>query len=174
MRVDTEQQMLSFDSAKGDRIDPVATLCRQLFLRTELCPCMQRPMCRQCENNREIIQEVWDATTLPKRPNQEWKVVFDGPSLAMISAPDGRIFSLRELGVQGKQWGNAEDNDQLCERIVAALREHPVHDLYKTGDKGVPTVICDSNGEVTLGLCKRCGKAEADLAGPCSKDVEMG
>lgn len=41
------------------------------------------------------------------------------------------------------------------------------HDLYETGDKNVPSSICDSNGEVALGLCKRCGRGEIELEEPC-------
>lgn len=37
------------------------------------------------------------------------------------------------------------------------------HDLYKTGDADAPTTICDANGEVVLGQCRVCGKAEAEL-----------
>lgn len=45
------------------------------------------------------------------------------------------------------------------------------HDLYETGDPGAPDQIKDGNGEVVLGLCKRCGKAEVDLDGPCVPKV---
>jgi hypothetical protein len=41
------------------------------------------------------------------------------------------------------------------------------HLLYSDADPLVPDVICDRNGQVVLGLCKRCGKAEAELDGPC-------
>lgn len=37
------------------------------------------------------------------------------------------------------------------------------HDLYEDGDKDIPPVICDSNGQVVLGLCKKCGKGESEL-----------
>lgn len=37
------------------------------------------------------------------------------------------------------------------------------HDLYTDADPARPDVICDSNGQVTLSLCKRCGKGEAEL-----------
>lgn len=37
------------------------------------------------------------------------------------------------------------------------------HDLYEDGDKNVPPIICDRNGHVVLGLCKKCGKGEAEL-----------
>lgn len=37
------------------------------------------------------------------------------------------------------------------------------HDLYETHDKDRPPIICDRNGHVVLGLCKRCGKGEAEL-----------
>lgn len=43
-----------------------------------------------------------------------------------------------------------------------------IHDLYKTGDHGAPEEIKDRNGEVVLGLCKKCGRAEIELDGPCS------
>lgn len=38
------------------------------------------------------------------------------------------------------------------------------HDLWKTRDAGKPSQILDRNGEVALDLCKRCGKAEAELS----------
>ena len=37
------------------------------------------------------------------------------------------------------------------------------HDLYTDADADRPMVICDRNGQVTLGLCKRCGKGESEL-----------
>ena len=57
-----EANMTSFDASKGDRIDPVARACRSLYLRVELCPCMQRPMCRQCENDKQAIEDAWNAS----------------------------------------------------------------------------------------------------------------
>lgn len=42
------------------------------------------------------------------------------------------------------------------------------HDLFTDADADAPAAICDSNGQVVLGLCKRCGKAEAELDGPCT------
>lgn len=50
---------------------------------------------------------------------------------------------------------------------------HPSHALYETWDADRPRVICDSNGEVVLALCRNCGRAEAELdddapcAAPC-------
>lgn len=37
------------------------------------------------------------------------------------------------------------------------------HQLYVTGDRDAPEVICDRNGEVVLGLCKVCGLGEIEL-----------
>lgn len=57
---------------------------------------------------------------------------------------------------------------QLC-RIadhVVPLRRR-LHKLYETKDADRPDAICDSNGEVVLGLCKVCGQAEADLEPNC-------
>lgn len=42
------------------------------------------------------------------------------------------------------------------------------HTLWETGEEGVPEVICDSNGEVVLGLCKVCGRGECELVEPCN------
>lgn len=64
------------------------------------------------------------------------------------------------------------------EKAITALREaleQPeqdgwhTHDLYTDADKDRPDVICDRNGSVTLGLCKRCGRGESQLAEPCDK-----
>lgn len=41
------------------------------------------------------------------------------------------------------------------------------HDLYKNGDANIPDCVKDQNGDVVLGLCKRCGKAECELDEPC-------
>ena len=43
------------------------------------------------------------------------------------------------------------------------------HDLYAAGDENSPDSIKDRNGEVVLGLCKVCGKAESELSEPCSR-----
>jgi len=48
-----------------------------------------------------------------------------------------------------------------------ATQPTQAHDLYTDADKDRPAVICDRNGSVTLSLCKRCGKGEAQLDGPC-------
>jgi hypothetical protein len=37
------------------------------------------------------------------------------------------------------------------------------HDLYEDCDRDIPAVICDSNGQVVLAMCKRCELAESDL-----------
>ena len=42
------------------------------------------------------------------------------------------------------------------------------HTLYKTGDTNVPSSICDLNGEVVLGMCKVCKRAERELEEPCT------
>lgn len=47
------------------------------------------------------------------------------------------------------------------------------HLLYQTGETGIPDAIKDRNGQVVLALCKRCGKAEAELSGPCKPDEKV-
>jgi len=41
------------------------------------------------------------------------------------------------------------------------------HHLYQTGDADAPDAIKDRNGEVVLGLCRRCGMGEAELGEFC-------
>lgn len=63
-----------------------------------------------------------------------------------------------------------------CEAAHKCLNQVPTsvfnHDLYKTGDEGAPDVIKDRNGEVVLGLCKKCGRAEIELDEPCEPRSE--
>lgn len=47
------------------------------------------------------------------------------------------------------------------------FKNHPSHDLYKTGDLDAPDSIKDRNGEVALGMCKACGRGEIELVEPC-------
>lgn len=42
------------------------------------------------------------------------------------------------------------------------------HNLYTDADKDAPEQIKDGNGEVVLGLCKVCGRAEIELEEPCT------
>jgi len=58
-----------------------------------------------------------------------WKVVHDGPSLAMLMRPDGRIYRLQELAGQG--WTAPGDNDQLCEQVCSALSETVPSDIME-------------------------------------------
>lgn len=67
--------------------------------------------------------------------------------------PDGEMDLLDQIDAYGKWWDTME------------------HDLYRTGDKDAPEVIKDSNGEVVLGLCRRCRRAEVELSEPCAPRV---
>lgn len=55
-------------------------------------------------------------------------------------------------------------------RAWRAERDAAKHDLYGDTDKDRPDVICDRNGQVVLGLCKKCGRGEADLSEPCNSE----
>lgn len=48
-------------------------------------------------------------------------------------------------------------------KAMQAFRRLRSHDLWKTGEEGIPPSITDRNGVVILGLCKACGKAKAEL-----------
>jgi hypothetical protein len=54
---------------------------------------------------------------------------------------------------------------------VSTIRDHGdhevKHELFKNGDPDRPRSICDDNGEVVLGLCRKCGAGEIELEQPC-------
>lgn len=61
MHPNIQRQMTSWSVHEGDRIDAVAQVCRRLYLRTELCPCMNQS-CMQCKNDMLTIEEAWNAS----------------------------------------------------------------------------------------------------------------
>lgn len=93
---------------------------------------------------------------------QHHGLLFWGPlSTELRTLPDATHWvKLTSAGWEAaKQW-----------RIDSARRAQivgPSHDLYETGDADAPEAIKDRNGEVTLGLCRRCGQGEADLETFC-------
>lgn len=58
-------------------------------------------------------------------------------------------------------------SEQITTSGSESKKSHSEHDLYKTGDPDAPDSIKDSNGEVALGLCRRCKRAERELEEPC-------
>lgn len=65
-----------------------------------------------------------------------------------------------EVALQAVDQLRAENRDLI-------MRNHITHELFETGDPGCPEQALDRNGEVVLGVCKNCGRVEADLAEPC-------
>lgn len=69
------------------------------------------------------------------------------------------------------------DQNMLTEEAAKVAKEHIAkmsaippdqHDLYKTADQDRPSSICDDNAQVVLSLCKKCGRAEVELAQACN------
>lgn len=56
-----------------------------------------------------------------------------------------------------------ETSDYGKSRTVRWEKPKLNHDLYTDADKDRPSVICDSNGQVVLDLCKRCNRGESEL-----------
>ncbi|MBC8741853.1 hypothetical protein F6X40_35485 [Paraburkholderia sp. UCT31] len=54
----------------------------------------------------------------------------------------------------------------------AVAESEPVHLLYKTGDADAPPQVLDRNGEVVLGLCRVCGRAESELEESCTPPAQ--
>ena len=70
-----------------------------------------------------------------------------------------------------KREGDTQDCPR-CAELEAEKRDlvkhnYVTHELYETGDEGCPDQAKDWNGEVVLGVCKNCGRVEAELAEPC-------
>jgi hypothetical protein len=64
-----------------------------------------------------------------------------------------------------------EEYDRRWEETFGK-KEKLDHDLYTDEDKDRPEIICDRNGQVVLGMCKRCGRAESQLDQPCKKGTK--
>ena len=76
----------------------------------------------------------------------------------------------------GAPWANHVrewDPTTNCPEGYAPATVGIAHDLYKTGDADAPASIKDTNGAVTLGLCRRCGQGEADLADVCPGPADL-
>jgi hypothetical protein len=75
-------------------------------------------------------------------------------------APSAEPVNLNDPAVQKRlaaQWGY----------VPAPSAEPSGHVLYTTACTDKPAEICDRNGDVVLAQCRRCGKAEGELSGPC-------
>ena len=75
--------------------------------------------CGTRDGNSPEVSPPAPAATVPV-PRDSWSVVYDGSSYGMLESPSGRIFRVQELGAQGKQWGTAIDNDEICSMLSAA------------------------------------------------------
>lgn len=145
---------------------------------------------RQCEHCGEAPaqadrQRVPDGYVLVARPVLKKLGIADAviDTIALPAAPEAPAqFDWSKLpGYLIERYEGETLTEELLQRATAELAapEAPAqagdwasrHDLYTDADKDRPDVICDSNGSVTLGLCKRCGKGEAELDGPCVPEL---
>lgn len=69
------------------------------------------------------------------------------------------------MRTDGSDWLDyAVTPEEQAQREAHFLKQHV---LYERGDADAPDVIKDRNGDITLGLCKICGKGEAELVELC-------
>ena len=69
------------------------------------------------------------------------------------------------LRTDGSDWLDyAVTPEEQAQREAHFLKQHV---LYERDDADAPDVIKDRNGDITLGLCKVCGKGEAELVESC-------
>lgn len=105
-----------------------------------------------------------DAAQASPDPVQDTYLV-GGPDLKAMS---GSVESDRVIQLHFRRKATDADRKWLLEAINAKIAAELPHELYKTGDKDAPDPIKDRNGEVVLGLCRRCGKGEIELSEPCT------
>lgn len=110
------------------------------------CPAGHLPKCR----HRTMLP------TLRLRCDTAWFYDFD---LKSWSDPTGE--ANKPATADEDQTAMANEGTKLHQTIET------IHDLYQTGDDDAPDAIKDRNGEVVLGLCRRCGKGESLLIEPC-------
>ena len=98
----------------------------------------------------QLAQAVMTKVRPLMEHNAELSSILDSIRRGMEMTRDGVPYE--------REWSATDD--KTLEKIYAALG---LHVLYTDADKDRSDVICDSNGQVVLGLCKRCGKGEAEL-----------
>jgi hypothetical protein len=97
-------------------------------------------------------------------------VDFAGEQFFEIAADDlYEYYEKHEVVAAATHWMPLPYPSKSTSKIAAgqAVQPLPEHDLYVDSDLNKPRSILDSNGQVTLDLCKRCGKGEAELTEPC-------
>ena len=75
-------------------------------------------------------------------------------------------------------WDKVDEQAAEISRMKSELqdlhkRNYVTHSLFETGDADCPEQAKDRNGEVVLGVCKNCGRIEAELAEPCDHRKEI-
>lgn len=66
-----------------------------------------------------------------------------------------------------RQFSPAAPKPFIRENRDLLMRNYVSHELFQTGDPGCPEQALDWNGEVVLGVCKNCGRVEAELDEHC-------
>lgn len=87
----------------------------------------------------------------------------------LFSFDQAREMFAHALAVTGEDIQKTVRNAHLPYPVGPAKGDSS-HDLYTDADQDRPEIICDSTGQVVLGMCKVCGRAEAELDGPCPGD----
>lgn len=89
--------------------------------------------------------------------------------------PDDRKLPYQYRNAQGRRCTSWHERRAAP---VAAQPSEPKrqHVLYQDGDKDIPKAILDSNGQVVLGMCKVCRRAESELNNyePCRVPPQPG
>lgn len=78
-----------------------------------------------------------------------------------------RCMRLQDLEITQSLRHRMAASDAAPKANARATSMDTTHALFTDSDADRADVICDRNGQVVLGLCKTCGRAEAELCQPC-------
>jgi hypothetical protein len=176
-----------------DEIDGVADVT--LLTRDPKAPDGWRRMHREA---KRIVDELRSKQPEPKDPPKEpegWGVhrthccilhgcKYSDDDCPVANKKTTQAYPCEQCGLITEGYGGPPDPEEPIMRVCPTCIECyestvgsesrcptcdvPQHDLYRTGDPDAPDSIKDGNGEVALGLCRVCGKGEAELEEPCT------
>ena len=110
------------------------------------------------------LQEVASKiTSLPRRHDNDYPLKQESPSDQYICEDCQVVANISDLKSGCPKCGQT----MVPYKSPNLWHRADGHDLYKTGDLDAPDSIKDSNGEVALGLCRKCGRGEVELEEPC-------
>jgi hypothetical protein len=172
------------------QIDPLVSSAAQELIERGKREALEQPVTISVVRSAVAIVAAWSARTKALRDFEPADRFAIGEAIDMLRAalkraglvavPANVVAFLRGTApLNGCNFGEKPENERgefWWRKHLPTISAEPVvdrvHDLYADADTDKPAAILDWNGEVVLGLCKRCGKAESELSEPCVQQAE--